>query len=95
MFVCSGCQKEYESFSNFCIACGGKIEKKAEVPTESKYICCGCQKEYEPTTKFCSECGGKVEKRVFELIPKTNISVPDVRKSMILQPNSAVNAAEK
>ena len=25
MFVCSGCQKEYESFSNFCIACGGKI----------------------------------------------------------------------
>jgi len=68
MFFCTGCQKEYESFSNFCIACGGKIEKKAEVPTESKYICCGCQKEYEPTTKFCSECGGKVEKRVFELI---------------------------
>jgi len=64
MFICTGCQKEYENQTKFCSECGGKIEEKIEIPTEVKYICSGCQKEYDAGTKFCSECGGKVTEKI-------------------------------
>ncbi len=64
MFICTGCQKEYENQTKFCSECGGKVEEKIEIPTEVKYICSGCQREYEAQTKFCSECGGKVTEKI-------------------------------
>lgn len=59
MFICTGCQKEYENQTKFCSECGGKVIEKVDAPPV--YACCQCKKEYDENTKFCSECGGKVE----------------------------------
>ena len=70
MFICTGCQKEYENQTKFCSECGGKVEEKIET-APPVYACSQCGKEYDETTKFCSECGGKVISKTATVQPAT------------------------
>ena len=70
MFICTGCQKEYENQTKFCCECGGKVEEKIEV-APTVYTCSQCGKEYDGNTKFCSECGGKVVSQSVPVQPVT------------------------
>lgn len=61
-YVCTQCGKKAKASDNFCGACGGAVEKRVKLPTES--VCTQCGKKAKASDKFCSACGGVVEQRV-------------------------------
>ena len=63
MFICTGCQKVYETPTTFCEECGGKVEEQPFVQEaiplwdSANVVCDKCQTRYNRFLKFCPECG--------------------------------------